>query len=88
MFTKESDYTDYGKGYPGYNWEVRILMDGTRIARAFGPNTNGTNKGEYRNMDAVNTARALPDGPIDSSVDVLSLLSDYHAERLRATASA
>ena len=84
MFRKESDYTNYGKGYPGYNWEVRIFMGDQRIARAFGPNVNGTDKGEFRDMEAVKIARNLPDGPIADDVDMLSLLSDYHASQLRS----
>lgn len=83
MFRKESDYTNYGKGTPGFNWEVRLFMGEQRIARAFGPNVNGTNKGEFRDMDAVNVARDLPDGPIADDVDVVGLLADYYADKLR-----
>lgn len=74
MYRKESSYVDYGKGHPGYNWEVRIYRGDEQIARAFGPNVRGPHIGEFRDMDAVRFARSLPDGPIDETVDVQSLL--------------
>ena len=82
MFRKESKYTDYGKGNPGHNWEVRIVSGDDVVARAFGPNVNGACIGEFRNLAAVNIARGIPDGPISENL-VVGLLADVHAEKLR-----
>lgn len=81
QYRKWSNYVDYGKGYPGYNWEVRIFRGGKCIAEASGPNVRGVSKTGFRDLDAVNAARALPDGPIADDVDVLGLLSDYAVGR-------
>jgi hypothetical protein len=86
MLRKESDYVDYGIGSPGYAWEVRLYCgdDSLPCARAFGPNVSGTCVGEFRDLDAVTAFRALPDGPIDPSVDVAAMLSPLYARHVTA----
>lgn len=79
-FRKESTFVDYGKGSPGYNWEVRVLMNGRRIARAFGPNVHGVHIGEFADRDAVELCRSISDGPVSQSV-VRRLLRPSVAER-------
>lgn len=82
MYRKESDYENFGKGYPGYKWEVRLYRGDREIARAFGPNVHGPCIGEFRDMAAVKKARALPDGPVSEDF-VLGLLSDYYRDQLK-----
>lgn len=74
---------NYGKGCPGYNTEVTLWDGDTRIARAFGPNTNGWCIGEFVDLAAVRTALAWGDGATVEAEAALALLWRWHAEAAR-----
>lgn len=65
-YTKTSSCVDYGKGTPGWGWEVCLYRGDELIARAFGPNVNGIHTGLFRDLAAVREFRQLPDGPVDA----------------------
>ena len=83
-FTLEHEYENYGKGYPGDHWCVRLMMDGRVVASADGPNVNGPSIGEFRDMAAVRTVLAMPSGPVPDDIDIIGLLKPHYAAKVVA----